>query len=104
MNSYNFIFIWLAIFALFISRSNVMVSERVCGKCKKRISVMWACIIFAPIFILAVYGNPIGDTPVYLSSYNAIEIGQEEIRNYLNSDVKEKGFYIFQVLIKIFFW
>lgn len=103
MRSYLFIFVWIAIMAFFTNKSNINVPLRVDGKIEYRWSLVIALIVFFPVFYLAAFGRPISDTVAYLTIFDEIPVGKEEILQKLSEANGGKGFIVFQYLIKSFF-
>ena len=77
-------------------------TELVEGKEQQRIKPLFALIVFLPIIYMSAYGRPRSDTYLYLYVYRTLPntLGElfEKIQYYQN-----KGFVIFEVLIKQFF-
>lgn len=99
MNVYNFILLWLAVWAVVANQTDVTQMEYVTGKKSVRFKVWVAIIVFLPIFLLASLSEPISDTSAYLVSFDRLP----DSFSYLSNDLKGKGFWTIGILVKKIF-
>lgn len=104
MSEYIFIIIWIGAFAFFVGRLNVKKKENVLGVEEERFSRWFALLLMIPlVFMVANRGLYVGDTYAYRSEFlNYMPNELAEIGSYMEKISKDKGFYFFSALIKIF--
>lgn len=97
------IFGWLGIMLLLSGvRSTARLENGYLGL-QRRASPWYAWLVFLPIFIFVVYGVVLGDTYAYLISFRYFVPSSFRDAGMYISDAKEKGFAIFNVLVKSIF-
>lgn len=103
MNEFRFLLVWIAIFALL--QQNMVFTEPLeeHGTIQKRWRLVWAFVLFFPIFHLAAFGPVIGDTGAYISIYEALPDTWQELWKRVLETASGRGFIFFEALIKIVF-
>ncbi len=71
MSAYNFLFVWVAIFAILQRSIEMKKPIMVMGRVRIRWMIPFAVVVFFPIFWLAARGTPIGDIPGYILGYHS---------------------------------
>ena len=101
-NGYILILIWLAGVGVFFSFANVYRVVRVNGKIEYRMYLLPALILFLPVIFMAGFREAsIGDTYVYITSYQNIPETIGGLISYLPSVSKDKGFTVLSGIIKM---
>lgn len=103
MNAYNFIYVWLFLFAIMSNFMNMTVQESVQGRNVRRWNIVAAVVVFLPIFLLASLGTPESDTPLYIEIFKGITQSWNELLKKLSSEPSGQGFIIFQFFVKKLF-
>lgn len=102
MSEYILVLIWLGIAALISSIMGQKYTVEICGKYERRYSLMWAFVVMLPIIWWVGHRGAVGDTPVYVSQFEAMPNALSELQTYLDSVTKDTGFFCFSALIRIF--
>lgn len=101
MSGYYLILVWIVI-AYFITHAiNVQRIEYVCGRRVRRYSFAWAFIIFLPVIIWAGYRGYVFDTGAYIDEFKKMPLNISGIPEYIDSVIKDEGFYYISALIKV---
>jgi len=77
--------------------------EEINGERVYRWSILFAVILFFPIFWLACMGKPLGDVPLYIDTYKKLPSTMVGILNYVSTMESGQGFVILEGAIKLFF-
>lgn len=101
-SQYVLIILWVGIIAIFAKRVQVNKKVLVEGVEEERVTWLFAFIAFLPVIFLAAY-RPLefGDSGVYEMKFLRAPTSFEGIPDYLDSQNKDRGFYLFLCLIKI---
>ena len=102
-SQYVLILVWIGIVAIFAKRVQVNKKILVEGVEEERVFWLFAFIAFLPVILIAAF-RPMdfGDSGVYAMKFSSAPNSIEGIPDYLNSQTKDRGFYFFVSLIKIF--
>lgn len=100
MLMYLWILIWTGVTGVFVSTGKLNRTEMVNGESVRRIRPLFAFLIFLPLIIWTGYRGIVGDTWVYMQSYNTMPSTLSGIPEYFVQLSKDKGFYIGASLIK----
>lgn len=103
MNWFLMLFIWLLFVAIYASRINTYSNEYIYNTEIKKVRLSFAIIAFCPIFLLAVFGDPLGDVPSYLSHFSRLPESVLEYGSYVDKETTGKGFIFLGILIKNIF-
>lgn len=101
MSEYILVLIWLAMAGMIsmgIPKQKIKLGEKV----EYRYQIWWALIIILPIIFWVSTRGYVGDTYAYVETFKEMPQQIGEIGAYMNSITKDKGFYFFSVLIKVF--
>ena len=101
MSEYYFIFVWMVAIAYISMSMQVKEKIMVLGKMEWRWNILMAIIVFLPVIHLASMGDPIGDTSLYIDSYNRSEASMSAIAQVIKQHKSGFGFVVFQDIIKI---
>lgn len=103
MNELNFIFVWIAGFAVLSNATNVTEVELIDGKNVRRWNLWMAALLFLPVFWIACFGTPRGDTWLYISNFEKLSVNRGEFLNNLKEAESGQGFIVLQFAIKKLF-
>lgn len=103
MNELNFIFVWLAGFLILSNVTDLTVLENVDGKMVRRWRKGAAFLVFLPIFWIACFGTPRGDTWLYISNFKEFPSDWEGLLQRLSGLESGYSFDVFQFVIKKIF-
>lgn len=98
----NLILIWLAVMWLVSAAPNFRRWELVCGYEVRRLKKWAAVLIFLPVMLLVAFGTPRYDMYAYLAGFQSIDLSSYGIAYYFDN-AKEKGFVVFNILVKTLF-
>lgn len=101
-NGYILILIWTAIIGILslLSVNGFYRMETVNGERVRRVTPFFAIVAVLPLVIWAGYRGHIGDTGVYMQSFEEMPSSFSAIRNYLEGIEKDQGFYFISAVIK----
>lgn len=101
-SQYVLILVWVGIVAFFAKRVQVNKKILVEGVEEERVTWLFAFIAFLPVILIATF-RPLdfGDSGVYEMKFLRAPTSFEGIPDYLDSQTKDRGFYLFLCLIKI---
>ena len=103
LTNYWWLLIWLFTGGLFFEFCFAKKEEMVCGKIEYRWGWLPAMGLAMPYLIWAAGRKNFGDTPVYMETFHDLPVGIGQIPKYLIEHTKDKGFSIFQIVIKTMF-
>lgn len=101
MSEYILVLVWLAVAGIIstqIPKQKIVVGDKI----EYRYKMWWAVLIMLPIIYWVGTRGYIGDTYNYAITFNKMPQQISEIGSYMSGITKDKGFYLFSVLIKIF--
>ncbi len=101
MSEYILILVWLAVAGMIstqIPKQKIVVGDKI----EYRYKMWWAVVIMLPIIYWVGTREYIGDTYVYVKNFLNMPETIGEIENYMSGITKDKGFYFFALLIKVF--
>lgn len=101
MSEYILVLVWLAV-AGFISAQIPKQKMLIGNRIEYRYPIWWAVLIMLPIIFWAGTRGYIGDTYNYARTFNEMPKQISEVGNYMSGITKDKGFYFFSTLIKVF--
>lgn len=104
MINFRFIFIWIAAFAIihnFVRISYPVIEDKVLYY---RWSLLWAVVLFFPLFWIASRGPILGDVGTYLGTFDRLPSTWSGLKEYL-SGIEFSGisFRVFEGLLKVLF-
>lgn len=103
LNEYVFIILWIGFIAVFAKYiSGLKKKELVCGVETERFSWWFVLLLMVPLVLMVANRGNVGDTYTYRSEYLKMPNELAEIGTYMEGISKDKGFYFFSALIKIF--
>ncbi len=103
MSEYVFIIIWPAVMVLFQLFFHNEKMIKVHGKKEKRITWWFAILVIVPLVWFATNrGQNIGDTAVYMRTYEKMPNSFSQFSEYYNSLGKDKWFYMSEAFIHAF--
>lgn len=102
MSEYILVLIWLGVAAFISSTLGQQSAVNICGKYEKRYSLIWAFIVMLPVIWWAGHRGYVADTPVYVEQFKSMPNAMSEFSEYMESVSKDKGFFAFSALIRIF--
>lgn len=102
MSEYILVLIWLGVAAFISSTLGQQSAVNICGKYEKRYSLIWAVVVMLPVIWWAGHRGYVGDTAVYISQFKSMPNDISEFSEYMETVSKDKGFYGFSTLIRIF--
>lgn len=102
MSEYILVLIWLGVAAFISSTLGQQSAVNICGKYEKRYSLIWAFIVMLPVIWWAGHRGYVADTPVYVEQFKSMPNDISEFPKYIDSVSKDKGFFGFSALIRIF--
>lgn len=91
--------LWIGLITLFTKSIDLKRKETVLGKETERYGVIFAFIVFLPVFLFVSIGEIRGDIGAYLTIFNKISFSLSDVFKNWWSD-KGPGFTLIQVLIK----
>ena len=103
MSQYFLILIWMGIAALMTGFLKLRRTETVLGSTVERYYPLWAFLIFLPILLMAGLRGNIADTGTYRFSFFKFPATLSEIIPFLETDAKDKGFGVLQIIFKSVF-
>lgn len=101
MSEYILILVWLAMAGIIstqIPKQKVVVGDKI----EYRYKMWWAVVIMLPIIYWSGTREYTGDTYAYVKNFLNMPETIGEIGSYMSGITKDKGFYFFSVLIKVF--
>ena len=101
MSEYILVLVWLAIAGIIstqIPKQKIVVGDKI----EYRYKMWWAVVIMLPIIYWVGTRGYIGDTYAYVNNFRNMPETIDELGNYMSGITKDKGFYFFSLLIKIF--
>lgn len=98
-----FIIVWLAGMALLAGLTKTYRCETQFGEQVERTNLTFAVIVFLPIFIAASLRGDVGDTYAYKIMFNSIPDTFGELKEYIPTVTKDKGFTALSGVIKLIF-
>lgn len=102
-NEYVFILLWIGVIATFAKFSpDLKKKELVCGIEEERFSWWFVLLLMVPLVLMVANRGNVGDTYAYRIEFNHMPNEMADIGNYAEKLSKDKGFYIFSALIRIF--
>ena len=100
-NGYILILIWTAIVGILSLVVNGFYRvETVNGERVRRVTPLFAVVAVLPLVIWAGYRGNVGDTGVYMQSFEEMPSSFSAINSYLSSVEKDQGFYFVSAVIK----
>ena len=99
-NEYTFLLWWIALMTVVSQFADVTVTVDVLGEKKRRVNLLFAVLVFFPIFRLAAYGPVLGDVGSYLMSYGRMPGQLSAVATYLKNHNSGFGYDIIELLIK----
>lgn len=100
MSEHIFFLIWIGILAFITSSGAFKRTELVCGKVEERFDLGFALIVFIPIIWAAGHRGWFADTSMYIQRFQDMPNSLDAIPQYLETAVKDKGFYAISIVIK----
>lgn len=100
MSNYYLIIVWIFIFAVLSRFVQMERTEVVLGQKAQRMQPLWAVVLVVPLVVWAGYRGYVGDTSAYKKMFSEMPTSISEIAPYIENVTKDKGFYLFSVLIK----
>ena len=101
MSQYILILAWIGLVAIFTKYVKVNKTVLVEGEEVTRYYWLFAFIAFLPIILMAGFrSNLFGDTGSYARTFSEVPNSLSEINDFLSKRSRDKGFYVFEVLIK----
>lgn len=100
MNRYFLIIVWIGFMALFAYEMRFARPERVNRHWTLRYPWLLACIAFLPVIWMTANRGLIGDTQVYISTFENMPDSMNQIPVYMQTIEKDPGFYFFAALIR----
>ena len=103
-NGYILILIWVGVIAALAVMAPEWVyrTELVNGEKVRRVTPLFAVIVVLPLVVWAGFRGHIGDTGVYMQSFEAMPSSFSDISSYLTDIEKDQGFYFLSAVIKCF--
>ena len=99
----NFLLLWIAIMGVISSGTHIEVKENVLGNEVERYNLVFALIVFAPIFLLASVGEVRYDVWQYLVNFDNASDNIHYIFDNWSNFQDGQGFYAIEALIKQIF-
>lgn len=100
MSQYFLILVWMGIAAMITSILKLRRPETVLGTTEYRYNLIWAFLIFIPVLLMAGLRTGVGDTGGYRRTFLNYPSTISGIMPYLETEGRDKGFGIFQILLK----
>lgn len=103
-SQYVLILVWTGIVAVFAKYGQVNKKELIDGVEEERVKWLFALVAFLPVIFIAAY-RPLdfGDSGAYFDKFvYSAPSSVDGISEYIDSQTKDKGFYVFMSLIKVF--
>ena len=94
--------LWIMVFATLSVFVQMYDEKTIDGEKTRRIKTIWALVGIAPIIYWVTTRGYIGDTYAYTKNFNETPAVFSEIFTYMSTVTKDKGFYFFTALIKMF--
>lgn len=104
MSEYSYILIWIAVMAVisYLVTTNYYIEEN--GHIRNRERIVFAFLVFFPVFFLTVFGTPVGDVPLYLHTFHDLPQSFWGLSGLLKGEsIKGPGFVTLGVLVKALF-
>lgn len=103
-NGYILILIWVGVIAALAVMAPEWVyrTELVNGEKVRRVTPLFAVVAVLPLVVWAGFRGHIGDTGVYMQSFEAMPTSFSDISSYLVDIEKDQGFYFLSAVIKCF--
>ena len=102
MFDFFWILIWIAFAAIVTHIWDFQHEETVLGRTERRYTWTWAIALLVPLLLLCTFRGYIGDTYAYEKTFKAIPTAFSDLSEYYATLSKDRGFYLFSALIKIF--
>ena len=102
-NEYTFLLWWIALMAVAAWFVPVTTTINVLGQKEKRVNLLFAVVVFFPVFRLAAYGPMIGDVWGYVNSYKEITATLRDVGRLMKEHESGYGFEIFETLLHSLF-
>ena len=103
LTNYWWLLIWLFTGGLFFEFCFAKKPEMICGKTEYRWGWLPAMGLAMPYLIWAAGRKNFGDTQMYMKIFHELPIGFGQIPAYLAEHEKDKGFSVFEIIIKTVF-
>ena len=97
-----YLFVLMAVVAIISVNSNLTYKVKAYGQTELRYQWYSVMMILFPMIYWAATrkDSGFGDTSAYRNSFKELPIGISNIFTYINGDYKDKGFYVFSIIIK----
>ena len=99
-NEYTFLLWWVALMAVVSQFADVTTMLDVLGQRERRVNLVFAVIVFFPIFRLAAFGPLLGDVWAYISSFNRMTARFGDVFTAIREHESGFGYNIIDILIK----
>lgn len=100
MSEHIFFLIWIGVLAFITSSGSFKRNELVCGRVEQRFGLGFALLVFVPIVWEAGHRGWFADTSMYIQRFQDMPNSLDAIPAYLETAVKDKGFYAVSIVIK----
>ena len=103
LTNYWWLLIWLFTGGLFFEYGFAKRPEKICGKTEYRWGWLPAMGLAMPYLLWAAGRKNFGDTQMYMKLFHELPTGISSIPSYLAENTKDKGFSVFEIIIKSVF-